>query len=129
MRTWATTLIRRITTTRTSQTADFKPLSIVLPEMEEVEGSGLPRLLVFPGSLSSWRALIVAEELQVEVQVEVVNLFLWHHLLPGHLALSPLGSLPVLLLPTGRALEGQVGLLSTHLIHSPAISTLHSPSV
>jgi len=75
--------------------------------MEEVEGSGLPRLLVFPGSLSSWRALIVAEELQVEVQVEVVNLFLWHHLLPGHLALSPRGSLPVLLLPTGRALEGQ----------------------
>ena len=98
--------------------------------MEEVEGSGLPRLLVFPGSLSSWRALIVAEELQVEVQVEVVNLFLWHHLLPAHLALSPLGSLPVLLLPTGRALEGEVMLTSTStlLLLSPAVSPLHLPS-
>jgi hypothetical protein len=30
------------------------------------EGGELPRLLVFPGSLSCWRALIVAEELQVD---------------------------------------------------------------
>jgi len=73
----------------------------------EVGTRELPRLLVFPGSLSSWRALIIAEELQVSLKVEVVNLFLWKHLESSHLALAPQGSLPVLVLPTGRSLVGQ----------------------
>ena len=77
--------------------------------MESGGDGGLPRLLVFPGSLSSWRALIVAEELQVKVNVETVNMFLWEHLKPQHLALAPQGTIPTLVLPTGRSLIGQVG--------------------
>ena len=76
--------------------------------MESGGDGGLPRLLVFPGSLSSWRALIVAEELQVKVNVETVNMFLWEHLKPEHLALAPQGTIPTLVLPTGRSLIGQV---------------------
>jgi len=75
--------------------------------MESGGDEGLPRLLVFPGSLSSWRALIVAEELQVKVKVETVNMFLWEHLKPEHLALAPQGTIPTLVLPTGRSLIGQ----------------------
>ena len=44
------------------------------------------------------------------VKVEVVNLFLWKQLEPEHLALAPLGSLPVLVLAPGRALVGRVRL-------------------
>ena len=76
--------------------------------MGSVSDGNLPRLLVFPGSLSSWRALIVAEELQVKVAVETINMFLWEHLKPEHLALSPRGTIPTLVLPTGRSLIGQV---------------------
>ena len=79
--------------------------------MESGGDEGLPRLLVFPGSLSSWRALIVAEELQVKVNVETVNMFLWEHLKPEHLALAPQGTIPTLVLPTGRSLIGQVSAL------------------
>lgn len=79
--------------------------------MESGGDGGLPRLLVFPGSLSSWRALIVAEELQVKVNVETVNMFLWEHLKPEHLELAPQGTIPTLVLPTGRSLIGQVGVL------------------
>jgi len=89
------------------------------------EDGELPRLLVFPGSLSSWRALIVAEELQVAVRIEVVNLFMWKHLEPSHLAISPLGLLPVLVLPTGRPLLGQdlmEGLQQLSSSTSPGIS-------
>jgi len=75
--------------------------------MGSVSDGNLPRLLVFPGSLSSWRALIVAEELQVKVAVETINMFLWEHLEPEHLALSPQGTIPTLVLPTGRSLIGQ----------------------
>ena len=86
--------------------------------MESGGDEGLPRLLVFPGSLSSWRALIVAEELQVKVKVETVNMFLWEHLKPEHLALAPQGTIPTLVLPTGRSLIGQVGtLVKTNPLH------------
>ena len=44
------------------------------------------------------------------VKVEVVNLFLWKQLEPEHLALAPLGSLPVLAPAPGRALVGRVRL-------------------
>ena len=44
------------------------------------------------------------------VKVEVVNLFLWKQLEPEHLALAPLGSLPVLVPAPGRALVGTVRL-------------------
>ena len=42
--------------------------------------------------------------------MEVVNLFLWKQLEPEHLALAPLGSLPVLVTAPGRALVGRVRL-------------------
>ena len=50
----------------------------------------------------------MAEELQVKVAVETINMFLWEHLKPERLALSPRGTIPTLVLPTGRSLIGQV---------------------
>lgn len=68
---------------------------------------------------------MVAQELQVAVKVEVVNLFLWKQLEPEHLALAPLGSLPVLVTAPGRALVGRElmeGLQQLSSSTSPGIS-------
>ena len=65
------------------------------------------KVLVFPPSLSSWRVMIALEEVRCPYTVETVDLFQWEHLMPEHLRLSPLGSVPVMVTVQGEPLVGE----------------------